>query len=110
MKRNHNISAQGVPNPARRRFVQGLAAGGVLLGLSSSFAKSAWAAPANTLTGNAPQMRGTEFDLVIAETAVNFTGKTRMATTVNGSIPSEKYPTTEMFLASFVPRFMIRTS
>jgi CopA family copper-resistance protein len=65
-----------------------LAAGGVLLGLSASFAKSAWAAPANTLTGNAPQMRGTEFDLVIAETAVNYTGNTRLATTINGSIPA----------------------
>ena len=33
-------------------------------------------------------MRGTEFDLVIAESPVNFTGKPRMATTINGSLPA----------------------
>jgi len=43
-------------------------------------------APA-TLTGSAPLLSGNEFDLAIAETPVNFTGKPRMATTINGSIP-----------------------
>lgn len=69
----------------RRRFVQGLAAGGVLLGLSP-FALSAELA-AETRSGSAPVLSGTEFDLVIAETAVNFTGKPGMATTINGSLP-----------------------
>jgi len=32
-------------------------------------------------------LSGTEFDLTIAETAVNFTGEPRMATTINGSFP-----------------------
>jgi CopA family copper-resistance protein len=43
---------------------------------------------AATQTGMAPVLSGTEFDLTIAETMVNFTGSPRMATTVNGSIPS----------------------
>ena len=36
----------------------------------------------------APVLSGTEFHLTIAETAVNFTGNARIATTVNGSIPA----------------------
>ena len=67
----------------RRRFVQGLAAGGVMLGASSALAT------ANTIfSSRASDLTGTEFDLVIAETPVNFTGKPRIATTINGSIPA----------------------
>lgn len=33
-------------------------------------------------------LTGTEFNLVIAQTSVNFSGEPRMATTVNGSIPA----------------------
>ncbi len=70
---------------SRRRFVQGLAAGGVLaatpLGLRA-------ASSGNTLLGTAPVLSGREIDLIIAETPVNFTGVTRMATTINGSIPA----------------------
>ena len=40
-----------------------------------------------TAPGSPPVLTGTEFDLTIAETRVNFTGKSRMATTVNGSLP-----------------------
>lgn len=68
---------------ARRRFVQGLAAGGALLGLPAH----ADGHPAATRTGRAAELRGTEFDLVVAETPVNLTGHARMATTVNGSLP-----------------------
>jgi CopA family copper-resistance protein len=32
-------------------------------------------------------LSGTEYDLTIAETPVSFTGRVRMATTINGSIP-----------------------
>jgi len=75
-------------DPARRRFIQGLAAGGVMLGLSPVL-RPAWAneMPATT-TGSAEVISGTEFDLVIGETPVNFTGAPRMATTVNGSLPA----------------------
>jgi len=75
-----------MPDLPRRRFVQGLAAGGLLLGLPSII-KPVWANAAATTTGSAPVLQGTEFDLVIAETPVNFTGTPRMATTINGSIP-----------------------
>lgn len=70
----------------RRRFVQGLAAGGVVLGLAPMLAAARATVPA-TRTGHVPELSGTEFDLVIDETPVNFTGKARMATTINGSIP-----------------------
>jgi len=77
-----------LPDTGRRRFVQGVAAGSVLLGLAP-WSKSALAtAPAQTVTGLAPVLTGTEFDLSVAETAVNFTGRARMATTINGSIPA----------------------
>ncbi len=75
-----------VPALSRRRFVQGLAAGGVLLGLSP-YARAA-AAAAGTHTGSAAVLRGTEFNLEIGESPVNFTGTPRMATTVNGSLPA----------------------
>ena len=68
---------------SRRRFVQGLAAGGVigaLGGLSSGGWASSGGGQAATGNGTAPVLRGTEFDLVIGESAVNFTGKPGMAT------------------------------
>ena len=43
---------------------------------------------AGTAGGTAKVFTGTEFDLTIAETPVNFTGTPRMATTINGSIPA----------------------
>src|SRR3989304_7723635 len=86
MKR-HSPFSLAVPNLPRRRFLQGLAAGGVMLGMS------AWSMPgraqnSNGAGGNAPVLRGTEFDLVIAESPVNFTGNPGMATTIDGSIPA----------------------
>lgn len=71
----------------RRRFVQGLAAGGVLAGLPGLLQAGVPGA-AQTTTGTAPVLSGTEIDLVVAESAVNFTGHPRMATTINGSIPA----------------------
>ncbi len=69
----------------RRRFVQGLVAGGALA------ATPRWLhAALNDMTelGSAPVLSGREINLVIAETRVNFTGVSRMATTINGSIPA----------------------
>ncbi len=70
--------------PGRRRFVQGLAAGGTLAALAP-WSRSAWpqrrGAQANVLSGN-------RFDLSIGETPVNFTGRTRPAITVNGTLPA----------------------
>lgn len=79
-----------IPNLPRRRFVQGLAASGVLLTLSPLVAAHEHArgqASTPSATGTAPVLRGTEFDLVIAESIVNFTGQPAIATTVNGSFP-----------------------
>ncbi|MGZ4995520.1 MAG: twin-arginine translocation signal domain-containing protein, partial [Methylobacter sp.] len=66
-----------LPSLPRRRFLQGLAAGGFLLGMSP-WLKPAWAQETN-VTGTAKVLSGTEFDLMISETPVNFTGMPRMA-------------------------------
>jgi len=87
MRRVFPIVPDGRPGLSRRRFVQGLAAGGALLGLAPGL-RAAWAQSAQTATGSAPILRGTEFDLTIAETPVNFTGAPRTATSINGSIPA----------------------
>ncbi|EHK67418.1 copper resistance system multicopper oxidase [Achromobacter arsenitoxydans] len=69
--------------PSRRRFVQGLAAGGALAALGG------WrAALAQQAAAPAAELRGTEFHLEIGETPVNFTGAARIATTVNGQLPA----------------------
>jgi len=78
--------AHDLPVSSRRRFLQGLAAGGAVIVAPSLLAAEA-RTPAPTSHGSAPVLRGTEFDLTIAETPVNFSGRTRMATTVNGSLP-----------------------
>jgi CopA family copper-resistance protein len=75
-------------NASRRRFVQGLAAGGTLAGLGV-FGSPIWAnEKPGEPAGTRQVLRGTEFDLVIAELPVNFTGKQRMATVVNGQLPA----------------------
>lgn len=72
---------------SRRRFVQGLAAGGIVAAMPS-IVKAATGPGANTVTGSSPVLSGSEIDLVVAESLVNFTGNPRMATTINGSIPA----------------------
>ena len=69
---------------SRRLFVKGLAAGGVL----SAMPRLLSASTNDTRLGSAPVLSGQLITLVIAETAVNFTGVRRMATTINGSIPA----------------------
>ncbi len=86
MVKHNSQSHLILPSLPRRRFLQGLAAGGVLLGISP-WLTLAWARETN-VTGTAKALSGTEFDLMISETPVNFTGMPRMATTVNGSIPA----------------------
>jgi CopA family copper-resistance protein len=70
----------------RRTFVKGLAAGGTLAALSPWIDVAPTAAAATSR--GAPALRGTEFDLVIENQPVNFTGKPRIATMINGSIPA----------------------
>lgn len=86
------MSSQRFTSPAffdgqvsRRTFVKGLAVGGAAAGLGL------WRAPA-LAQGNPPvgwtALSGTEFDLRIGETPMNFTGSPRVAFTVNGSVPA----------------------
>ncbi|MGY4534595.1 FtsP/CotA-like multicopper oxidase with cupredoxin domain [Pseudomonas sp. TE3786] len=67
----------------RRTFVKTLAAGTVLGGLGL------WRTPtwAVSSPGQQQVLSGTNFDLVIGEAPVNFTGAPRTAITVNGSLP-----------------------
>ncbi|AHX14036.1 copper resistance protein CopA [Dyella jiangningensis] len=67
----------------RRRFVQGLALGGVAAGLGL------WRgnALAQTATPRA-ELRGHHFELEIGELPVDYTGRKRIATVVNGQLPA----------------------
>lgn len=82
MKRNY-FPELLQPDLPRRQFIKGMISGGMMLGLPS-WLKTGYSRqarqPVQVLSGN-------EFRLTIARTPVNFTGKDRMATTVNGSIP-----------------------
>ncbi|MGM0595212.1 MAG: copper resistance system multicopper oxidase, partial [Pseudomonadota bacterium] len=69
-------------NLSRRRFVQGLAAGAAIAGLSPS-------ALAAAIRQQQPELlRGKTFNLTIGEQSVNFTGTAARATTVNGRLPA----------------------
>lgn len=68
---------------SRRRFIEGLAAGGAVATLG--WPKPTWALKS---AGEPQIIAGTEFDLAIGETPMNFTGRTRPAITVNGSLPA----------------------
>ena len=65
----------------RRRFIQGLAGGALLLGAHRNVSWGAGSAEPAVLTGP-------EFDLTIGETPVNYTGHARMATAVNSQVPA----------------------
>ena len=74
------VIAGDVVNRWRRQILQGAGAA-VLAGL----------APARLLAdtqGAQPSLRGTEFDLEIGPTPVNFTGSDQIATAVNGQVPA----------------------
>ncbi len=72
------------PRVSRRQFVSGAAAGAAALGLGAPIpAMAADNAPHET-----PQLSGTNFDLNIGYQEVNFTGRSKMATAVNGSVPA----------------------
>jgi len=70
-------------NTSRRTFVKGLAAGGLLGGLGL------WRPPvwAVTSPGEPHVLTGSDFELFIGETPVNFSGTARTALTINGSLP-----------------------
>ncbi len=66
----------------RRRFVQGLAAGGVLAGLGG------WSATRPAFAQGGPlTLSGAELDLTIGDHSVDLTGRTVPATLANGTLP-----------------------
>jgi CopA family copper-resistance protein len=82
-----SMSARSTMSVSRRRFVKGLAAGGVLLGVSAPL-RHVLAQDVIASGTAAPVLKGTQFDLVVAESPVNFTGKPAIATTINGTLPA----------------------
>lgn len=75
------------PSQSRRQLLQGLIMGSIASALPSAVnAKSTTIEQATR--GTAPEIHGPEIDLEIAQTRVNFTGKERVATTINGSLPA----------------------
>lgn len=68
-------------DPGRRRFVHGLTAGGVLA------LAGQWPERSFGQTDSPREIHGRQARLEIGETAVNFTGRPRTATTINGGIP-----------------------
>ena len=82
MGTHHTVEA-GV-SCSRRRFVQGLALGGSALGLGvmPRLPLAAESSP------GVQTLSGTDFQLAIGEQRVNFTGSSRIATTVNDSLPA----------------------
>ena len=74
-----------VSRPSRRTFVKGLAMGGVAAGFGL-WGERAWAQ--GVARGETGVLSGTEFDLDLEETLVNFTGAPRFAHAVNRSIPA----------------------
>ena len=66
----------------RRRFVQGLAGGGAIAALGLGARRAEAGTPPRI-----PVLTGQHFDLSIGRSPADFTGRPRMATTVNGSLP-----------------------
>jgi CopA family copper-resistance protein len=72
-----------VIRPSRRTFVKGLAIGGAVAGLGG------WRVPLSAqAAAKASTLSGTEFDLSIGESPMNFTGAVKTAIAVNGTVPA----------------------
>ena len=84
MKTNSDTRSARNAKLARRTFVKGVALGGLAAGFGL-WRPSVWAL---TSAGQPTALAGTEFDLSIGETPMNFTGAPRLAVTVNGSLPA----------------------
>ena len=69
---------------SRRRFVQGLAAGGAVAALDW---RAGWAFAETGQQQTLAMLTGKDFELTIDSLPVNFTGRRSVATAVNGSVP-----------------------
>ncbi|MGH7984931.1 MAG: copper resistance system multicopper oxidase [Candidatus Binataceae bacterium] len=79
-------NGQGVARGiTRRRFVQGLVAGGLAAGFDLTALPALGGVSARRSQAT---LTGPDFNLTIEDTAVNFTGRQRIATAVNGSVPA----------------------
>jgi CopA family copper-resistance protein len=81
MMRRHRTVGAALEHFSRRRFVQGLAGGALLLTGANRWARGDSAS-------NAGALYGTDFSLAIGGLPVNITGVPRMATAVNGLLPA----------------------
>ena len=80
------MKSQNRTGLSRRTFVRGLALGGAAASLG--FAPASIWAQRNSLREPTSTLSGTNFELTIDETTVNFTGASRKAITVNHSLPA----------------------
>ena len=96
---------------SRRQLLQGLILGGVTSALPATLS-----AQSNTITaaarGTAPVINGPVVDLVVEEARVNFSGESRVATTINGSIPAPtlKFPEGDEVTIRVTNRLQVQTS
>jgi CopA family copper-resistance protein len=83
MHKNSKAEGRCILPVSRRRFVQGLAAGGAIAALDWG----GWPAFGEATPHTPPTLSGKHFDLTIDSLPVNFTGHRSVATAVNGSVP-----------------------
>ena len=76
------------PSQSRRQLLQSLILGGVASALPSTTLGAQSNTIADAARGTAPVIHGPVVDLVVEQARVNFTGQSRIATTINGSIPA----------------------
>ncbi len=91
MKTKYPSTILTSPQLSRRRFVTGMAAGSAALGLGlhSGLSLGSALSDDSSIKRSPPQvLKGNQFDLNIGYQTVNMTGKQRIATTVNGSLPA----------------------
>ena len=73
---------------SRRRFVTGLAAGSALMGLGLNVNAKPSSKKMKQILAGPTILRGSKFDLTYSPTKINLTGKDRIATAINGSVPA----------------------
>ncbi len=76
-----------VTDIARRRLVQGLALSGAGAASGLSFFPSASRAQSISSASSPQILSGTEFDLTVGSTPMNFSGRMMLTTSINGSVP-----------------------
>ena len=82
------LPASELASPSRRRFVTGLAAGTALMGLGFSVNAKPSKEMMKQIVAGQTILRGSKFELSYSPLKVNFTGKERIATAINGTVPA----------------------